>query len=84
MTAAVLSTRNMPELPPRTRIAIFVRLLAIQGSWNYETLLGNGIGFCIEPWEDTADACSVHGAVLETGKITDAIRPLWRVARADR
>jgi PTS system mannose-specific IID component len=28
---------------------MFVRLLAIQGSWNYETLLGNGIGFCIEP-----------------------------------
>ena len=26
-----------------------MRLLAIQGSWNYETLLGNGIGFCIEP-----------------------------------
>jgi PTS system mannose-specific IID component len=28
---------------------MLVRLLAIQGSWNYETLLGNGIGFCIEP-----------------------------------
>ncbi|HVR20364.1 MAG TPA: PTS system mannose/fructose/sorbose family transporter subunit IID [Polyangiaceae bacterium] len=39
----------MPELPLRTRIGMFVRLLAIQGSWNYETLLGNGIGFCIEP-----------------------------------
>jgi PTS system mannose-specific IID component len=24
-------------------------MLAIQGSWNYETLVGNGIGFCIEP-----------------------------------
>ena len=33
----------------RTRIAIFVRLLAIQGAWNYESLLGNGIGFCVEP-----------------------------------
>jgi PTS system mannose-specific IID component len=30
-------------------MAIFLRLLAIQGSWNYEILLGNGIGFCIEP-----------------------------------
>jgi PTS system mannose-specific IID component len=49
MTAAALPTRQPPELPTRTRIAIFVRLLAIQGSWNYETLLGNGIGFCIEP-----------------------------------
>ena len=48
MTAAALPSRS-PELPFRTRIAIFVRLLAIQGAWNYETLLGNGIGFCIEP-----------------------------------
>ena len=37
------------ELPARTRLAMFVRLLAIQGAWNYETLLGNGIGFCVEP-----------------------------------
>lgn len=39
----------MTEIPPRTRLAMFVRLLAIQGAWNYETLLGNGIGFCVEP-----------------------------------
>lgn len=37
------------NLPLRTRGAIFVRFLAIQGSWNYETLVGNGIGFTIEP-----------------------------------
>ena len=37
------------DLPVRTRLAMFVRLLAIQGAWNYETLLGNGIGFCVEP-----------------------------------
>jgi len=37
------------EIPMRTRLAMFVRLLAIQGAWNYETLLGNGIGFCVEP-----------------------------------
>ena len=42
MTAAV-------RIPVRTRLAMFVRLLAIQGAWNYETLLGNGIGFCVEP-----------------------------------
>jgi PTS system mannose-specific IID component len=36
-------------IPMRTRLAMFVRLLAIQGAWNYETLLGNGIGFCVEP-----------------------------------
>lgn len=28
---------------------MFVRLLAIQGSWNYETLIGTGTGYCIEP-----------------------------------
>jgi PTS system mannose-specific IID component len=28
---------------------MLLRLLAVQGAWNYETMLGNGIGFCIEP-----------------------------------
>lgn len=37
------------RLPLRTELEIFTRLLALQGSWNYETLIGNGIGFCIEP-----------------------------------
>jgi PTS system mannose-specific IID component len=49
MSTATIPTTRPPELPLRTRLAIFVRLLAIQGAWNYETLLGNGIGFCIEP-----------------------------------
>ena len=30
-------------------VNIFTRTLAIQGSWNYESLIGNGIGFCVEP-----------------------------------
>lgn len=30
-------------------MAMYVRLFAIQGAWNYEGLLGNGIGFCVEP-----------------------------------
>ena len=38
-----------PTLPLPTRIAIFFRLLAVQSAWNYETLVGNGIGFCVEP-----------------------------------
>ncbi len=37
------------SLPLRTRASMFVRLLAVQGAWNYETLVGNGIGFCVEP-----------------------------------
>lgn len=36
-------------VPVGIQLAIFVRLLAVQGAWNYETLLGNGIGFCVEP-----------------------------------
>lgn len=37
------------ELPLRVKLAIYFRLLAMQGSWNYETLNGTGIGFAIEP-----------------------------------
>jgi mannose PTS system EIID component len=32
-----------------TRATMFVRLFAIQGSWNYELLMGTGIAFCVEP-----------------------------------
>jgi PTS system mannose-specific IID component len=32
-----------------TRASIFTRLFAIQASWNYELLMGTGIGFCVEP-----------------------------------
>ena len=51
MTATAASTNAVPTpvLPRSTRLAMFFRLLAIQGSWNYEILLGNGIGFCVEP-----------------------------------
>jgi PTS system mannose-specific IID component len=40
---------SIARLPVLTELNMLLRLLAIQGSWNYETLLGNGIGFCIEP-----------------------------------
>ena len=39
----------VPSVSAWTWINVYIRLLAIQGSWNYETLLGNGIGFCVEP-----------------------------------
>lgn len=38
-----------PTLPLHLRAAILLRLLAIQGVWNYETMLGNGIAFAMEP-----------------------------------
>ena len=37
------------SLPMRVKIAMYFRLLAMQGSWNYETLNGTGIGFAMEP-----------------------------------
>lgn len=43
------SPGDAPKISAWTWITTFTRLLAIQGSWNYETLLGNGIGFCLEP-----------------------------------
>lgn len=38
-----------PPLDTATRLSMLLRTLAIQGSWNYEILVGNGIGFCVEP-----------------------------------
>ena len=47
-----------PAVEPRPRgtplpvgiwLSIYLRLLAIQASWNYETLVGTGMGFCTEP-----------------------------------
>lgn len=36
-------------LPATTWVEMYFRVLAVQGSWNYELLLGPGIGFCVEP-----------------------------------
>jgi PTS system mannose-specific IID component len=46
---AMAGAEAVPSVPAWTWVTVFTRLLAIQGSWNYETLLGNGIGFCLEP-----------------------------------
>ena len=37
------------RLPVSTWLRIYLRLFAVQGSWNYEILNGNGIAFCMEP-----------------------------------
>ena len=37
------------DLPLRLKLAMYFRLLALQGSWNYETLNGTGVGFAMEP-----------------------------------
>jgi len=46
MTARVATPA---ELRLRVKLAMYFRLFALQGSWNYETLLGTGIGFVMEP-----------------------------------
>jgi mannose PTS system EIID component len=48
MTAPAASLAA-PSLPVHTWVEIFIRQLAVQASWNYELLLGTGIGFCLEP-----------------------------------
>jgi mannose PTS system EIID component len=40
---------STPRVPMLTWLNIFTRTLAIQGSWSYENLIGNGVGFCVEP-----------------------------------
>jgi mannose PTS system EIID component len=37
------------HIPASLRFSMYLRCLAIQGSWNYEILVGNGVGFCVEP-----------------------------------
>jgi len=37
------------DLPLRVKLAMYFRLFALQGSWNYETLNGTGVGFSMEP-----------------------------------
>jgi PTS system mannose-specific IID component len=48
-TAASAPQRPQTPVPAATWLKVFFRLFAVQGSWNYETLLGNGIAFCMEP-----------------------------------
>ena len=38
-----------PWLPLSTRIRMLLRLLTIQGSYNYETMIGTGMAFAMEP-----------------------------------
>jgi mannose/fructose/N-acetylgalactosamine-specific phosphotransferase system component IID len=45
MTAAT----EKRKLPLNTWLRMYLRLFAVQGSWNYEILIGNGVAFCMEP-----------------------------------
>lgn len=86
MTAASapLLPRPRVQLPLRTRLSMFIRLLAIQGSWSYEVLLGNGIGFCIEPalrlLPDGAHSPAFHSALARESRYFNAHPYLASVA----
>src|SRR6185437_12097848 len=43
------SGASTPRVPAFTWASVYLRMLAVQGVWNYETMLGNGIGFAMEP-----------------------------------
>jgi mannose PTS system EIID component len=62
---SVADPMPVPRVSPFTWITVFSRLLAIQGSWNYETLIGNGIGFCVEPALRSLPG-GVHGAAFKS------------------
>ena len=52
MTAGAQPVAAVPAtitLPVHVKLEMAIRLLMIQSAWNYELLLGNGLGFCIEP-----------------------------------
>jgi len=49
MTTASPETFRNQRLPLGTWLRMYIRLFAVQGAWNYETMLGNGIAFCTEP-----------------------------------
>ncbi len=45
----VVGIASAPQMDTGLRLSMYLRCLAIQGSWNYEILVGNGVGFCVEP-----------------------------------
>ena len=49
MTTASAAVPASTSLPTGIWLRMYLRLFAVQGSWNYESLLGNGIAFCMEP-----------------------------------
>jgi PTS system mannose-specific IID component len=56
----------MTQLPRRVRLAVLFRGFAVQGSWNYETLIGTGFAFSLLPvlrWLHGRDEAALRAAV---------------------
>ena len=49
MSGAHQMVGEAPPLDAALHASMYLRMLGIRGSWNYELLVGNGVGFCIEP-----------------------------------
>jgi PTS system mannose-specific IID component len=64
------------SVPMLTRADVFLRLFAIQGSWNYELLMGTGIGFCTEPvlrlLPGGKDGAAYHAALARESRYFNA------------
>jgi PTS system mannose-specific IID component len=49
MTHTATPTAPTRSLPIATRLSMLLRVFAVQASWNYESLMGNGIALSVEP-----------------------------------
>lgn len=61
-------------------VASFFRLFAVQGSWNYETMIGNGIAFCMIPLLRSLPPDRYHAALARQARYFNAHPYLAAVA----
>ena len=52
--------------------ASFIRLFAVQGSWNYESMVGNGIAFCMKPLLRGLPPARYHAALARQARYFNA------------
>ncbi len=43
------SAPSAVQLSRGTRVRMLLRCFMVQGAWNYEQMVGNGMGYCVEP-----------------------------------
>lgn len=77
---AVASTGSAAPVRAGAVVATFVRLFAVQGSWNYETMLGNGIAFCMMPLLRDLPEERYHAALARQARYFNAHPYLAAVA----
>lgn len=60
------------QVRSRAFVATLLRLFAVQGSWNYETMLGNGIAFCAKPLLRALPEGEYHAALARESRYFNA------------